>query len=233
MMVRYRAMSKIAILCPSRGRPKQFARMLQSVKEKSSTDVEVFLYVAKDDVTLGQYPTCNYIYTGLDFPTAYKWNMLAAKAMDAGCNILMLGADDMIFATPGWDKAIIDHYNNLENKIYVYALQDSRDKNGTPHPIVTKEYTDIMGYFVPPIFLHWYVDTWTVDIAKGNNCFTHLRDYELVHDKPSDKGAGDETHNRIRAMGWNERDKMTDYLCTHFKDFEIKRLAQAIAEKYK
>jgi hypothetical protein len=140
-------------------------------------------------------------------PTVHKWNLLAEEALANPDNkLFMLASDDIVFTTPCWDRALLDHYSGLENKIHVYALQDSRDPEGTPHPIVTREYIEAMGFFLPPLFLHWYCDTWTVTIARSNHCFTHLKDYLLVHDKPSDKGQGDATHNRIRQMGWKERD---------------------------
>ena len=140
----------------------------------------------------------------------------------------MLASDDMIFDTPGWDKALLEHYDALENKIHVYHLQDSRDADGTPHPIVTREYIEAMGYAFPPIFLHWFLDTWTREIAKANNCFTHLKDYLLVHDKPSDKGQPDTTHSRIREWGWNQRDKYVNDTCQHFLALEKQRLRTAI-----
>ena len=76
-----------------------------------------------------------------------------------GNQLFMVAADDMIFNTVGWDKDLIQHYENLENKIHVYHLQDSRDIDGTPHPIMSREYIEATGYFVPPIFLHWEIDS--------------------------------------------------------------------------
>jgi hypothetical protein len=161
----------------------------------------------------------------IDCPTSFMWNKLAEAAMnDKDVTHFMLGADDMIFSTPCWDVAL----NLYDHKPHVYHLQDSRDKDGTPHPIVTREYIEAMGYFLPPIFLHWFVDSWTVDIAKYNKCFTHLRDYLLVHDKPSDRGLADDTHNRIRMMGWRERDSYVNQTCQHFLALEKSRLHMAM-----
>ncbi len=139
--------------------------------------------------------------------------------------LFMLGADDMVFETPGWDEALIDHYNALENKIHVYHLQDSRSSDGNPHPIVTREYIAAMGYFISPIFLHWFVDTWTCAIAKSNSCFSHLKDYKLAHIKPSDEGKLDETHSRIRQWGWHSRDKWVAEKMAHVLEAEKLRLS--------
>lgn len=213
----------IVLLCPTRGRPQQFKRMFDSV-ERTSTN-KIFIFAASND------PSDNYVNEKfpVDCPTVLMWNSMAKGAADnTSANLFMLAADDVIFSTPGWDKALIDHYNALENKIHVYHLLDSRDPYGTPHPIVTREYIDAMGYFIPPIFLHWFADTWTVDIARSNGCFTHLSHYELIHDKPSDRGEADETHNRIRRMGWHERDKYVNDTCQHYLEFEKERLSKCL-----
>ncbi len=214
----------IAILCPTYRRPKLAKRMWDSVNGAAR------VYFCTDsidlmDCKLSGIETIDYLYADPHMPTAMKWNMLAEEAMkDPDNKLFMLGADDMVFETPGWDKALLEHYSKLENKVHVYALQDSRDVDGAPHIIVTREYIERMGYFVPPIFLHWFVDSWTVEIAKDNNCFTRLRDFKLTHDKPSDQGKADETHSRIRQWGWHERDKYVSEKMAHVLEGEKRRL---------
>lgn len=218
----------IAVLCPTRSRQDQYIRMLQSIESTVSSTIRI---ISASNDHLDGYVEQRFPQ---DCPTVHMWNKLAEAAHKKdSAKLFMLGADDIIFETPGWDKAIIDHYNALENKIHVYHLQDSRDVDGTPHPIVTREYMDAMGYFVPPIFLHWFVDSWTVKIAKTNNCFTHFRDFKLIHDKPNDKGRefADETHNHIRHMGWLSRDEYVNDKCQNFLKEEIRRLTTIIGNQ--
>lgn len=222
----------IALLCPTRGRPMQFLRWHRSVDATQSTGVKACGIITDNDPT--DYSKVMQFDQSLkvpDWSTVMSWNHAAKmvyEQLTSDIKLFMLSSDDTIFSTPGWDKALLDHYNALENKIHVYHLRDSRDPNGTPHPIVTREYIEAMGYFLPPIFMHWFCDTWTVDIAKHNNCFTHLTDYELIHNKPSDLGEADETHNRIRRMGWHQRDQYVNDTCRHFLEFEKQRLAKAM-----
>lgn len=195
----------IAILVPTRDRVEQLRRMMISALD-GTTDVHIYVYVADNDPAFDSYKYLKFqrntqLFTGPDYPTVHKWNMLAEQAIEDGHEFLMLGADDMYFNTPGWELALTE-----VKAPHVYHLQDSRDENGTPHPIVNRAYVEKMGYFLPPIFLHWFCDSWTVEIAKANDCFTHLKEFSLVHDKPSDAGKPDETHSRIRNAGWNERD---------------------------
>jgi len=221
----------IAILCPTRGRPEQLNNMVESVSLTVDNPVYIAIAPSKasdiDIRNISQKTIISIFDCPENLPTAHKWNMLAENAMKSGVKLLMLGADDMVFETPHWDKALIDHYNALENKIHVYSLQDSRDENGTPHIICTREYIEAMGYFLPPIFLHWFVDSWTVEIARSNNCFTHFKEFILRHDKPSDIGKPDETHSRIRQWGWLDRDRWVAAKMGHVLEAEKKRLACA------
>ncbi len=225
----------IVILCPTRGRSKKCKRMIESAEATGARLPAVNLDVMCDgrgsEKEYEQQNLQPYIrmFSPDGEPTVSKWNRLADFALARPeYKLFMLGADDMVFTTPCWDEALLDHYNSLENKIHVYHLQDSRDLNGTPHPIVTREYIEAMGYFLPPIFLHWHVDTWTVDIAKSNGCFTHMRDYMLLHDKPTSNDDVDDTHRNIRQMHWRERDASVNLTCKHFLQVEKERLQKAI-----
>ena len=226
----------IHLICPSRGRPDLAKRMWESAQAMAVSPDKLNLHLGIHDYESSEYKTTirpstlkhNVAYYHVkDWSTVFTTNTITAYLMkDANAKLFMVACDDTIFSTQGWDKALIEHYNALEYKAHVYALQDSRSADGTPHPIVTREYIRAMGYLFTPIFLHWFVDTWLADIAKANNCFTHLNDYLLVHDKPSDKGLADDTHIRIRERGWPERDTFTNEKCGHFLDEEKARLGR-------
>lgn len=224
----------INLLCPSMGRPDKCKRMVQSAYATTSANIRIYIAVPQDEFEAYkaaiQIPESDRVGVCMvvmpDQPTGFKWNRLAELAMhDGSRGLFMLAADDMVFSTPCWDEALLDHYNKLENKIHVYSLRDSRDELGTPHPLCTREYIEAMGYFLPPLFLHWMVDSWTVEIAKSNSCFTHLMDFMLIHDKPSDRGQADATHTGIRSKGWHERDMWVANKMAHFLEYEKKRLA--------
>ncbi len=227
----------IAILCPTRARPKLFKRMIDSALATANNPKNIGFYVAIRDEDRAVYTQeilhkVRHRHLMPDgMPTSHKWNALAEHAYKDGNTLFMLAADDIVFTTPCWDKALLEHYNGLGQKAHVYSFLDSRDAYGTPHPIITKEYIDAMGYFLPPIFLHWFVDSWTVSIAQANNAFTHLKDYLLVHDKSNDRGNGDETHNRIRRAGWRERDAYVNETCQHFLEYEKKRLGDYLRKR--
>lgn len=226
----------IAVLCPTAGRPNKCKAMIKSISDTvTNPAVSVVIGIDADEKEeysriLDHEMPANFVK---GMPTVYKWNMLAREAYNnPEIKLFMLGSDDIIFDTKDWARDIADHYNSLENKIHVYSMQDSRDEDGTPHPIVTREYIDAMGYFMVPIFLHWFIDSWTVDIAKAANCFTHMRHLSLTHDKSIDNGNPDETHLGIRRMGWHKRDKQTNDLCQHFLKLEKSRLCASMKDSH-
>lgn len=227
----------IALICPTRQRPVQFKRMVESAFRTAHNpeNIRVYFYTAEADPTNRYYASidrCTHM-TGPDWSTTMCANYLASHELMDDKDLLMMCADDVIFSTPHWDKALSDHYEALENKIHCYSLLDSRDKDGTPHPILTKEWVAALGYFSPPIFMHFYADTWLVYIAKANNCFTHLKDYLLIHEKAADQGKPDETHTRVRSLGWNCRDKFVADNCRDWLELQNHKLKSRIANNGK
>lgn len=226
----------IALCCPSRQRVDLFKRMIKSALDTAHNKDNIAFYLGVSDNEWPAYEKeVENLVKGVTcfpdgIPTVYKWNMIAIKqAMLHNHTHYMLAADDMIFTTPHWDKAILDSYNGGPQ---VCSLRDSRDEDGTPHPIVTREYIETMGYFLPPLFLHWFVDSWTVEIGKANGCFTHLKDYMLVHDKPFHRGEPDDTHMCIRRNGWLNNDQWTNEKCQHILEGEKLRLARKLTSNH-
>lgn len=223
----------ITILCPTRSRPKQFERMINSAFATAETEIKIYCYVSTEDPKRHEYDSliddAKVIgITGPDYSCVMALNEMGRMREPSQSELVMVGADDTIFATKGWDKAILDHYHALEKKPHVYAMQDSRSEDGTPHLIMSREYIDTLGYVFPPIFLHWFADSWTTEIAKSAGCFTHMKDYLLIHDKPSDRSEPDETHTRIRKLGWQNRDTYVNEKCQHYLDLEKSLLRMAM-----
>lgn len=226
-------MTSIALLTPTRDRPEQCRRMVDSAYNTSASAVRVYLGLTEGidsiDACVSSSATIAYAMFPDGMPTVHKWNLLAQMAMkEPDVKLFMLGADDIEFMDNGWDERLIESYNNLENKIHVWALQDSRDALGTPHPIFSREWIEAMSWMLPPYFMHFYPDTWSIEIAKANNCFTHLREFKLNHHKPSDIGKPDQTHSRIRQMGWDARDRYVAESCKHVLELEKQRLAKVM-----
>jgi hypothetical protein len=201
---------KISILVPSRGRPAQADRLLNSLK--TAKNYEVLFYLNDDDIFLQDYLAIikNYenakVLVGPDSPPAWSWNILASKCFG---DLMLLCGDDCVFTTDGWD----DEYRKVaamyDDGIVMISCDDGRstsEKKGNPHPCLTRTHFQIMGYFVNPIFLHWNVDTYTERMYERIGRLVRLDHVKIEHIKAGDKQPHDETSTRIRKGVWPQRD---------------------------
>ena len=194
----------ISILCPSRGRPELAKRMIDSALSKATNEIEILLYLNIDDPKLPEYQQLidsKYYTVGPDRSPGYSWNMLADTATS---DILFLIGDDADFVTEGWDQQIINKFDEIPDKIAcVYPIQYTVSKYKNPHFCLHRNWINELGYFVPPHFWHWYVDTWTAHIARGLNRYYCLENVEVA----IQTRLLDETEQRTSNFCNRERDR--------------------------
>ena len=241
----------ISILCPSRGRPKLAKRMIDTVYDTVSDpkNIEFLLYLNEDDPTLDDYK--KYIderhYTiGPNQSTCYSWNQLAEKARH---DILFLAGDDIQFMTKNWDLNIIKVFEMFPDKICMAAPFDGNNKGngnallfneepyqlkkneqvGSPHFAVHRNWMKALGYFVPPFFWHWHVDTYNQTVAKKlGRCFY------LTKTLIQAKKVFDDTAILVRKnLNINARDEYVwDKIKDRHLDADVKKLQEFI-DNYK
>lgn len=182
----------ISILLPSRGRPAEFKRMWESAIETGVGELEFVVYRDKDDAATYEYPPHVQVIDGERIVLSQMWNECAKLAKG---DILMHAGDDIVFRTEGWDKMVEDEFAKYADRIlFVHGDDDFHgDKFGT-HGFVSREWMDVLGYFVPPYFSSDFNDTWLNDVAN----MIQRREYvpiltEHMH-WTFNKGPLDETH---------------------------------------
>jgi hypothetical protein len=238
----------ISILCPSRGRPDLARRMIDTIYKTVSqhSNIEILLYLNDDDTTLKQYKKYidqRHYIIGSNQSTCFSWNQLAEKAK---YDILFLAGDDIQFMTKNWDLNIIKVFEKFPDKICMAAPFDGNTKGngnallineepyqlkenervGSPHFAVHRNWMKALGYFVPPFFWHWYVDTYNQTVAKKlGRCFY------LTKTLIQAKKVFDDTAILVRQnLNINIRD---DYVWNKVKDrhldTDVKKLQEFIA----
>jgi hypothetical protein len=177
----------ISICCPSRGRPELAQRMIKTAYDTVSNKnkIEFLIYLNDDDPTLEQYKKLldnKHYIVGPNQSTCFSWNQLAYKSKS---DIVMLAGDDIQFETLNWDKEVEKVFDNYKDKICMVVPWDCnvkskgaehKDKNypivigdepiGAPHFFVHRNWINALGYFVPPFFWHWYVDSYTQTVSR-------------------------------------------------------------------
>ena len=163
----------ISLLCPTRGRPKQALNLYKSFIGTQSNKNELIYCIQEDDPSCKEYVSIfreNYIkyYLTETMPTSYLWNQMAFTAKG---DLLTLIGDDVEILTKGWDKIIEREANRYADKIFVITVDDGRTDRPQgkfmhcPHPTVHKKWVETLGYFVPPFFMHRYLDSYTKNLA--------------------------------------------------------------------
>ena len=143
---------KIAVLCPTRGRPDEFRWLRDSVAKTS--DADVLAYVDEDQAELYGPEICdsdNTTVGGRIGPVASA-NLMARKYPDYSAYGLV--TDDSMLATPGWDRWADDALNRFPGRLCVLSPSHN---NGThvDMPFVSREWIDLVGWYACPSTFHY------------------------------------------------------------------------------
>lgn len=156
----------ISILVPTRGRPVEFKRMVDSARETATyaNRLEIVAYHDDDD-TSGYYGLHKIQWIkGPQILLSETWNQcyLASRG-----EIVMHCGDDIIFRTPGWDQVVRETFAASEDKILLVHGDDvtpNTDELAT-HGFLHRRWVETVGYFVPPLFSSDWNDVWLTEVA--------------------------------------------------------------------
>jgi hypothetical protein len=134
--------------------------------------------------------------------------------------------DDAENITENWGNIVIDNFNLYNDKIIMIIPDICREtgKELCPHFLLHKNWIKALGYFVPPHFSQWYVDTWTRDITKALGRFFILKNFQV----PIKIDVGDETDKRYKRTWLIERDKWLFDVTSRWKENDIQTLKKFI-----
>ena len=185
--------NKISILCPSRERPNNLIRLIKNINDftKIHERVELVVYVDNDDPLLMEYRQYYEDYNKIKNNINYKlligepksvsksWNDIAKLSIG---DILIMGNDDCIFETKGWDQIVDVEVAKFPDKIFVMWFNDGlRAHMYGDFPIVSREWYKILGYFTPGCFEFTFNDTWINDLGKRVRRLHYVKKVKLTH----------------------------------------------------
>ena len=174
----------ISILCPTRGRPDNVVRKVQSILSTASEPnlVEILFYVDLDDYT---FP--NEI---LEFSNVKKvvgprmWlsilqNILYAQASG---EIIMYSGDDVVFESNNWDKMVRNEFSASEDKILLVYGSDGGyyGEKIALHGFLHREWINAVGCWVQPGRAVPY-DYWHTENARQIGRLRYLNNVKFKH----------------------------------------------------
>ena len=218
--------TNLTICCPSRGRPKFAQRMALTALETADNPdlIDIKFYLNTDDPTLSEYKHLLQKYDiGPDQSTVYSWNSIAETN---NSYLYMLAGDDIQFLTHGWDSKFMNCFTSYPDGIFMISFDNGIDKLRTsPHPVVTEQWRQALGWYFPFMFHHWHVDTYTRDLAQAIDRYVFFEDITIK----AKKITKDSTAKKIRTNGIPMRDHFVyDKMKECYFGHDVDKLRKAI-----
>lgn len=199
----------ISIIVPTRKRPNQFTRLVDNIVDTVSDiqNVELLVYIDDDDDE--SIPALTAAAERIDI-NAVQGNKLIGSQMYnelgkiARGDILMFGADDIVFGNSLWDLVVQDEFDKFEDKILlVYGNDGFQNGRIATHGFIHRYWMELVGYVLPPKLASAYTDEWVTDLAIRVGRNKYLPNLMVEHLHPAaGKAPTDETYQkRIEVAG--------------------------------
>lgn len=160
----------ISLLLPTRQRPAQLTRLVDSAIATASGEIELVTFIDDDDTS----------YDDLDFDIEWvkvrgpresggivnlsaMWN--ACYAASSG-EIVMHCGDDIVFRTPGWDQVVYDTFDSYPDNLLFPFGQDGYQVNFGTHGFIHRDWVNTVGFLFPPRYTSDFNDTFLNDVSK-------------------------------------------------------------------
>ena len=175
----------LAVVCPSRGRPIQCQKMVESVLQTSKADVLV--YVDQDDVPshrMSFWDERAKLTIGEPIGRGNAVNALCRAFPDYRAYLMV--SDDIVFVRPGWDAEIEAAMDAFSNDIGLVHLKGSNTQQSKGEPwvnwaCVSRTWLDTLGWFNYPECNWFCQDTVLQVLAESLGRITQIPEVALHH----------------------------------------------------
>jgi hypothetical protein len=183
----------LAVITPTRGRPSQFARMVEAVFEHAAGPVQVWAGLDSDDQC--DYYTAMIGVPGAENVVAHRgqrrslsaWtNDLANMALRSPSPPRYLASlgDDHRPLTPGWDRKLIAAIEGLGGHGWAYG-NDLFHGSALPTSWVCSASTvQALGWMMLPACEHLYVDNAVSALGEATGLIAYRADVLIEHRHP-------------------------------------------------
>lgn len=200
-------MLRIACACPSRDRPDDLVVMVESMIATSES-ATALVYIDDDQLHLymhhcdweGKYGKRVKFSVGKQIGPAKscEWLISTHKEYD----VYGLMTDDAIFLTPGWDRYLSDRFEEFPGRIGVVS-PDHEHGPWVNFPYVSRQWLDIVGWYVYPGVFHFCWDTVLEILGEGSRIdYPNITQFGIKHFQ---RATVEPHHTRPDAMaflGW-------------------------------
>jgi hypothetical protein len=153
---------RIAVLCPTRDRPKQFKRLVESVCD-TAKNARVLAYVDEDQAELYGDVHPALLTVGDRVGPVAACNLMADRYR--GYDVYGMVTDDSVLTTPGWDEWCLDVVKQFPNRICCVSPNHNNGSH-VDMPFVTRQWIDTTGWYACPAMWHYAWPTVTSLIGE-------------------------------------------------------------------
>lgn len=182
--------ASLLVITPSRGRPDNIARLLDTIRDTSRLATHLHVAVDEDDPRLEDYRLLGY---GKDDQLEIgprkglgAWTNEVAVRRAAEYPYLASFGDDHVPRTRGWDYFLTRAIEDMGGTGFSYPWDGTR-VDIPEAAVVSSDIVQALGWMCQPDLEHYYVDTVWADLGRGAGCLRHCRAITVDHVHP---GAG-------------------------------------------
>lgn len=223
-------MEGISVVMPTRGRPANVLRVIQSARETAELPPDFVFYVDDDDAaSLEAVRSVGAsVVVGERVVLSAMWNEAAKLAIH---DVVMHCGDDIVFRTPGWDRIVLDEFERWPDRlVLVHGRDGFQDARLATHGFYHRAWIDTFGYLVPPYFASDYNDLWNTEVADSAGRRVYKPEIYTEHMHPvAGKAELDQTHRERLARHASENVDHAWHDLAGLRQVDKELLAQAIA----
>jgi ABC-type polysaccharide/polyol phosphate transport system ATPase subunit len=200
----------ISLLLPTRGRAELLRRFLESVLARSERSdlVEVVVYADEDDPLSHGLRVEGLEVRTLIGPRASMGAYNTACLEHSRGEIVVLGNDDIVIQTRGWDRKLREMHAAIQDRIYLAYPNDLfKGRDLSAFPVLSRHTCRMLGQPFPRDYRGAFIDYHLLDIfkrleARGHARIIYLEDivFEHMHYRTG-KGDYDEVYGKRRRFG--------------------------------
>jgi ABC-type polysaccharide/polyol phosphate transport system ATPase subunit len=202
--------ARISLLLPTRGRSELLRRFLESVLARSERPdlVEVVVYADEDDPSSHGFEVEGLEVRTLVGPRASMGDYNMACFEGSRGEIVVLGNDDVVIQTRGWDRKVREMHAAMQDRVYLAYPNDLFKGRGlSAFPILSRAACQLLGEPFPRAYRGAFIDYHLLDIFKrlerhGHSRLIYLEDvvFEHMHYRTG-KGDYDEVYGKRDRFG--------------------------------
>jgi ABC-type polysaccharide/polyol phosphate transport system ATPase subunit len=202
--------ARISLLLPTRGRTELLRRFLESVLARSERPdlVEVVVYSDEDDPSSHGLQVEGLEVRTIVGPRASMGDYNTACLERSRGDIVVLGNDDVVIQTRGWDRKLREMHAAMRDQVYLAYPNDLFKGRGlSAFPILSRAACGLLGEPFPRAYRGAFIDYHLLDIfkrleARGHPRLIYLEDvvFEHMHYRTG-KGDFDEIYGKRDRFG--------------------------------